>query len=92
MQHIKPKQAKFVEEYLVDFNATQAAIRAGYSRRRASEIGLQLLRKPHVQEVLSERARQLVAEADITPERVIADWRPSPSPIWMITRSGPMMA
>ncbi|SUV40803.1 Terminase small subunit [Avibacterium paragallinarum] len=39
------KQKRFVEEYLIDLNATQAAIRAGYSKNRASELGYQLLQK-----------------------------------------------
>ncbi|HCF4311780.1 TPA: terminase small subunit, partial [Pseudomonas aeruginosa] len=42
------KQRLFVDEYLIDLNATQAAIRAGYSTRRAAEIGYQLLQRPEV--------------------------------------------
>ncbi|HGN6738866.1 TPA: terminase small subunit, partial [Pseudomonas aeruginosa] len=42
------KQRRFVAEYLLDLNATQAAIRAGYSKNRASEIGYQLLQKPDI--------------------------------------------
>ncbi|MDU7531428.1 MAG: terminase small subunit, partial [Klebsiella sp.] len=42
------KQRLFVDEYLIDLNATQAAIRAGYSTRRATEIGYQLLQRPEV--------------------------------------------
>jgi phage terminase small subunit len=38
-QNLTPKQERFVAEYLVDLNATQAAIRAGYSRKTASRIG-----------------------------------------------------
>ena len=44
------KQARFVEEYLIDFNATQAAIRAGYSAKTAHEIGRQNLRKLEIAE------------------------------------------
>ncbi len=40
---LTPKQARFVEEYLIDLNATQAAIRAGYSAKTANEQGAQLL-------------------------------------------------
>jgi phage terminase small subunit len=43
---LEPKQRRFVDEYLVDLNATQAAIRAGYSRRTAEQIGYENLRKP----------------------------------------------
>ncbi|WP_149866388.1 terminase small subunit, partial [Tropicimonas marinistellae] len=40
------KQQRFVEEYLTDLNATQAAIRAGYSQQTASEVGYENLREP----------------------------------------------
>lgn len=50
------KQAKFVEEYLVDFNATQAAIRAGYSEKTAYSIGWENLRKPEIIEAIREKA------------------------------------
>ena len=51
------KQKRFVEEYLIDLNATQAAIRAGYKAKngqRASEIGHELLQKTQVSEAISE--------------------------------------
>lgn len=48
MSKLPPKQERFVREYLIDLNAAQAAIRAGYSRRTAKEIGRQLMRKPLV--------------------------------------------
>jgi phage terminase small subunit len=67
------KQEKFIEEYLVDLNATAAARRAGYSEKRASEIGYQLLRKTTVQEAISQR-RQELAKNTITPEQVIAEY------------------
>ena len=43
------KQQRFVEEYLIDLNATQAAVRAGYSEKTAAEIGSENLRKPQIQ-------------------------------------------
>lgn len=45
---LAPRQRRFVDEYLIDLNATQAAIRAGYSARTAEQIGWQLLQKPSV--------------------------------------------
>ena len=45
---VTPKQQRFVEEYLIDLNATQAAIRAGYNKRTAEEQGYQLLQKTSV--------------------------------------------
>src|SRR5262245_12571738 len=46
--HLNPKQARFVAEYLVDLNATQAAIRAGYSPKTAASQAHDLLRKPEI--------------------------------------------
>lgn len=69
------KQRRFVDEYLVDLNATQAAIRAGYSKRRASEIGSQLLRKPNVAEAISvaqaERSQRTQIDADYVLRRMV---------------------
>ena len=45
---LSPRQAEFVRQYLVNLNATQAAIRAGYSAHTAKEIGYQNLRKPRI--------------------------------------------
>ena len=53
MANLTPKQQRFVEEYLIDLNATQAAIRAGYSEKTADSIGLQLLRKTQVAEAIA---------------------------------------
>jgi phage terminase small subunit len=53
---LSDKQRKFTDEYLVDFNATQAAIRAGYSEKSAYSIGWENLRKPEIIEVIREKA------------------------------------
>jgi phage terminase small subunit len=47
---LRPKQTRFVAEYLVDLNATRAAIRAGYSPKTAGVIGHENLRKPKIAE------------------------------------------
>lgn len=69
------KQRRFVEEYLVDLNATQAAIRAGYSERRASEIGSQNLRKPEIaaaiQEAMQARASRTEIDADYVLKGIV---------------------
>jgi phage terminase small subunit len=49
------KQQAFIEEYMVDFNGTQAAIRAGYSKRGASVTASQLLAIPKVREAIEQR-------------------------------------
>lgn len=62
------KQSAFVREYLVDLNATQAAIRAGYSARTAEWIGPQLLGKTHVsaeiERLMGERAERVELKSD----------------------------
>jgi phage terminase small subunit len=54
---LTPKQQRFVEEYLVDLNGTQAAMRSGYSARTADRIAHELLRKPAVAAAVAERMR-----------------------------------
>lgn len=62
------KQKRFVEEYLVDLNATQAAIRAGYSTQTAYSIGDENLKKPEIknaiEKALAERSRRTGVNAD----------------------------
>lgn len=70
---LTPKQARFVEEYLVDLNATQAAIRAGYSAKTAEWIGPQLLGKTHVQERINSAQRERSARTGITADRVLKE-------------------
>jgi len=58
------KQKAFIEEYLKDFNATQAAIRAGYSERSAYSQGQRLLNNDEVSEAIQERLNELHMSAD----------------------------
>jgi phage terminase small subunit len=73
MAELSGKRAKFVEEYLVDLNATQAAIRAGYSEKTARSQGQRLLTNVDIQEALTHRRKELQEANDLTPERVIAE-------------------
>ena len=63
-----PKQQRFCDEYLVDLNATQAAVRAGYSKRTAGSIGDENLKKPEIREYiekrLAEKENALIAKQD----------------------------
>lgn len=68
------KQRRFCEEYLIDLNATQAAIRAGYSEDSATEIGYENLRKPHIQEYLKSRQKELQEATGITQKRVLEEY------------------
>ena len=71
---LTPKQRRFVNEYCVDENATQAAIRAGYSPDTAGVIGCENLKKPYMAEAIKERMEELAVAAGITPEWVVAQW------------------
>lgn len=67
------KQARFIEEYLVDFNATQAAIRAGYSEETAGVIGYENLKKPYIQAEIRKRQADTAAALSITREAVLRE-------------------
>ncbi|MBP9869902.1 MAG: terminase small subunit [Nitrosomonas sp.] len=70
---LTPKQQKFVDEYLIDLNATQAAIRAGYSAKTAEWIGPQLLGKSHVAAAIKARRDELSRKTEVTQERIILE-------------------
>lgn len=73
MAELTDKQKRFCEEYLVDLNATQAAIRAGYSEDTARSIGSENLTKPDIQEYIQERQKQLQNRLEITQEKVLQE-------------------
>ena len=68
MAKLTAKQQRFCDEYLTDLNATQAAIRAGYSEKNARNIASENLAKPNIKEYIEERMRQkekeLIADQD----------------------------
>ncbi|MFG1350114.1 terminase small subunit [Xanthobacter autotrophicus] len=68
-----PRQRRFVEEYLVDLNATQAAIRAGYSRWTAVKIGSENLIKPDIAREIQRAMDERSARTGITAERVLQE-------------------
>ena len=71
---LTPKQKCFVEEYLVDLNATQAAIRAGYSERTADVQGPRLLGNVRVRDALQEAFQKRSKRTDITADRVLQEY------------------
>ncbi len=71
MSDLTPKQARFVEEYLLDLNATQAATRAGYSKKTANEQGAQLLAKLSIREAVAEARAVRSKRTEITQDEVI---------------------
>lgn len=64
---------RFAEEYLIDLNATQAAIRAGYSKRTAKQQACVLLTVPYVQELIAAARKEREARTGITADRVIQE-------------------
>ena len=70
---LTPKQARFIEEYLVDLNATQAAIRAGYSARTATVIGNENLTKPYIQAAIEIAQLARSERTQITVDKVLED-------------------
>lgn len=68
------KQQRFVAEYLIDLNATQAAIRAGYSSATASQIGHELLQKTLVQDAIAAGQKTLAGNLQITTENVLREF------------------
>ena len=67
------KQIRFVDEYLVDFNATQAAIRAGYKAKTAHVIGAENLRKPKIAEEIARRQKDLQRRTEISQDCVVKE-------------------
>lgn len=67
------KQEMFCKEYMVDFNGTQAAIKAGYSEKTARQIGSDNLSKVDIQERLAELKQKRSDKVEITAERVIKE-------------------
>ena len=70
---LNPKQQRFVDEYLVDLNASQAAIRAGYSVKTARAIGCELLTKPDISAAVAAGQAKLSEKTGITAERVLQE-------------------
>lgn len=68
MAKLTAKQQRFCDEYLIDLNATQAAIRAGYSEKTAKQIGNENLTKPDLKEYIekrmAEKQNELIADQD----------------------------
>jgi len=67
------KQERFCREYLVDLNATQAAMRAGYSVKTAHTIGQENLRKPVIKAYLSDKIQKQSEKTSITVEEILKE-------------------
>ncbi|MDY3551419.1 terminase small subunit [Gemmata sp. JC717] len=72
--NLTPKQEKFVQEYLIDLNATQAAIRAGYSEKTANEQGSRLLANVSVSQAIQRAMQERSKRTAITQDDVLQRW------------------
>ena len=70
---LNEKQKQFCSEYLIDFNGTQAAIRAGYSPKSAYSMANENLRKPEIQNYLKELIEKRNERVQITQDEVVRD-------------------
>lgn len=73
MKKLTAKEQAFVDQYLVDLNASQAAIRAGYSPKTAGTIGAQVLNKPHVADAIQKAMQKRSQRTEITQDRVLQE-------------------
>lgn len=73
MMALTPKQERFVEEYLVDLNATQAAIRAGYSAKTANRVASENLSKPDIAAAVQSQRAKVSERTMRTVADVLAD-------------------
>lgn len=71
MAKLTAKQQRFCDEYLIDLNATQAAIRAGYSKKTANEQGARLLVNVSIQKKISELQKEREKRTEITQDSVL---------------------
>ena len=69
------KRTKFVQEYLKDLNATQAAIRAGYSEKTAGQLGFEMLKNIEIQNELAEAQKAAAQRNDVTVDRIVGKYR-----------------
>lgn len=72
-QKLTAKQQRFVAEYLVDLNATQAAIRAGYKAKTAGQTGAENLKKPQIQEAIKRANENRLKRTNISADRVLQE-------------------
>ena len=70
---LNPKQQRFVDEYLIDLNATQAAIRAGYSPKTATAIASENLSKPSISAAIACAMAERSKRTGITQDRILEE-------------------
>jgi len=70
---VNPKQKIFCDEYLVSLNATEAAIKAGYSKKTARSIGQENLTKPDIKKYIKTKLKSREDRTEITQDRVLKE-------------------
>jgi len=73
MDNLTPKQKRFCDEYLIDLNGTQAAIRSGYSKKTANRIADQNLSKLVIKACIDQKKQELAEQSKIKAEEVLKD-------------------
>jgi phage terminase small subunit len=73
MKKLEPRQVAFVDQYMIDRNATQAAIRAGYKAKNADVVGPQLMTLPHIKAEVDRRTAIATEKSGVTAQRVIEE-------------------
>lgn len=73
MAKLTAKQQRFCDEYLIDLNATQAAIRAGYSAKTADQQGSRMLTNVKVQQEIAEKMAERSKRTGINQDRVLQE-------------------
>lgn len=74
MAKLTPKQKLFCDEYLIDLNVTQAAIRAGYKAKYADSQAYKLLDIPHIKAYIDKRMKDREKRTEITQDRVLQEF------------------
>lgn len=70
---LTPKQKRFVHEYMVDLNATKAAIRSGYSKKTARSVGAENLTKPDIADTVAEAERSILEKIKMDSEETLRE-------------------
>lgn len=73
MAKLNKRQQLFVEEYLIDLNATQAAIRAGYSAKTAGVIACEILTKPNIQQAIGQEMAKRSKRTGFNQDRIVQE-------------------
>jgi len=71
--NLSDKQKMFCKEYIIDLNATQACIRAGYSEKTAKQIGCENLSKPYLQDEIAKLIKEREERVQLTADKVLED-------------------